>query len=290
MKVILSNEYGRFEMGGGEHSTARIIEMQGLGIVGKELQTVTFEGQPGRTTTAARDVERTITVSLDFYGGQKEVEALYRIINSPVDILCFFNENGRKISGRCIAATDTETIIHQAWYSIVLQFVCDEPYFHDINDINIPVLTATDNFPNVYENGEWYVDITNEVSATVTSNTRTIVNKGEMRVYPVITITNPSGVPTATEEELVIENLTTKAKITLNYLPKAGESVSIDVARRRLNSSVLGSIIGYMSDNTVLSAFYLERGNNLISVTGSDSSLGLEVDITYSNNYVSAVM
>ena len=102
LKIVIKNEYGSFEMGGGSHKNAQILETSGFGLPSKEMQSVTFSGQAGITPTSVRDLERTLTISLSFYGGQRDVERLYRILYREADIYCTFGTRRRKIHGICI--------------------------------------------------------------------------------------------------------------------------------------------------------------------------------------------
>ena len=42
MLITLKNEFGTFEIGGGQHRCARLIEISGLGLAGKEITSVVF--------------------------------------------------------------------------------------------------------------------------------------------------------------------------------------------------------------------------------------------------------
>lgn len=49
MLITLKNEFGTFEIGGGRHKCARLTDISGLGISGKEITSVVFPSQAGHT-------------------------------------------------------------------------------------------------------------------------------------------------------------------------------------------------------------------------------------------------
>lgn len=290
MRIVLENEYGCFEMGGGSHASARIISAAGFGVVGKEVETATFEGQAGRTTTSVRDVERTITLSIDFNGGQHEIERLYRIIYYPVDILCFFGDGRRrKIRGRLIDSTDYEQIIYHKLQSAVLQFVCDDPYFHDFGSTVIKIATHIDLFPNVIEGNVWYVQL--PAVATSIEKTVTVNNRGVTMLYPVIKIrSNKSANDSPDDYGVTVKNLTTYKKITLNYNLSAEETITMNLPERKIISNINGNITNYISNDTVLSDFFLKVGENDINISSLNINDNISGEIEFTNNYIAAVI
>ena len=128
MKMVIKNEFGSFELGGGCNSSARIQSIVGLGLPTKESERINFSGQAGQLTKSVRDLSRTITVAFDFNGGQKEIERLYRILYHPVELLFTFGTRRRKIYARCINPQEVESIMYQNLYRYAIQFVCDNPF------------------------------------------------------------------------------------------------------------------------------------------------------------------
>lgn len=289
MQIILKNENGSFEIGGGWHSVARLQEIAGLGPPAKEDTSIVFEGQPGRTLTHTRDIERTITMSLDFYGDERAVEKLFRIIYKSVTLWFYLGYTRRKITGRCINAPDITKIIYRKWQSIALQFVCDNPYFTDFYETEMAISKNIDQFPNYNENGEWYIQL--PAIATLRSSESTIMNKGDIKVYPAITLKNNSqAAALADTYGVILTNLTTGKHITLNYDVVAGELVTIDLINRKITSTTNGDITNCMSDDTVLSEFYLEVGSNHMSINNLNESSDIFAVAQFSNQYISVVI
>ena len=289
MQIELKNEKGSFCIGGGSHPVARLDAIEGIGVVAKVPETVIFEGQPGRTTIDIRDAERTITLSFDFYSDEYEVKRLYNIISHPVQ-LCFFLRNSRrKITGRLMNATDASGIIYHCWYRIVLQFVCDDPYFHDLYDTESGISAIINNLPNANENGESYIQL--PAVATERINSGVVINKGDTKVYPVIELYNHK-----TEEDspevygLTIANQTTGAVIELEYSMAPAEKITIDLIKRKITSSLAGNITNCISDNTFLASFFLTEGENKVSFETLNSNDNIVVKMYHNNNYIGVVI
>lgn len=290
MKMIIKNEFGSFELGGGNNSLARIQSIVGLGLPTKEVERVNFSGQPGQSTKSVRDMSRTITVSFDFNGGQQEIERLYKILYRPVELLFIFGTRRRKISARCINPQEVESIIYQKLYECAIQFVCDNPYFNDFYNTKIAVFNRTDQFPNISEDGKWYVQL--PAVATVRTITANILNSGEIEVYPIIHIYNTASQIALLSDfsGIVITNETTGAKIELDYSPADSEEITINLALRKITSNIAGNIINYISDDTVLSDFVLKLGDNKITCENLTGSGNLSAIVEYTNNYAMAVL
>jgi len=290
VKLIIQNKYGKFEMGGGKHSVARVINIVGLGLPTKETETITFSGEPGQLTKNVRDMSRTITLSFDFFGGQSEIEKLYKILYYPVELFFSFGDRERKITGRCINPEDVEKIMRQKFYKGIIQFVCDSPYFNDFENTNIAIFSRADQFPNISENGNWYVEL--PAIATVRTIRANVINNGEIDVYPIIHIYNTANQVALMSgfSGVIITNETTGAKIELDYSPSDGEEIIIDLALRRITSNLAGNIINYISDDTVLSDFILKTGENIISCENLSGLTSLSAIVEYTNNYAMAVV
>lgn len=286
MRIVIKNEYGEFEIG--ETAGAKLLEITGIGIPGKEAEKITFATQPGTVTKSVRDTERTISLSIDFLGNPRQVEKLYKIIYHPVEIWFYLGYCNRKIKGRLIEATDITNIIYRRWQAVVLQFICDDPYFHDLYDTKEGISTITDQLPNLEEGGTWLVEL--PAVATVSSARKVIRNESSIRLYSRFYIKNMSQISALTNEHgIVITNHTTDKKIALYYEITGDDIVTVDVERRRITNSKGENITNNISDDTVLSDFYLEIGDNDISAATLNGDDVLVVDIEYNNNYIAVV-
>lgn len=261
IRIKLQNNIGSFEVGGGGHKIAQLKEIAGIGFLAREKTSVTFPGTAGETITDIRDSTRTITMSFDFYAEPFKVEQLYRMLYQPVEILIFRNgDYRRKIIGQCFTSTDIQNIIFHRWQSIVLQFHCSNPYFSDIED------TTTD------------------ISAAVE-------NRGDIEVYPVITVTNTrENNGTGSSYTLTITNNTTNKSIRLLRRLNNDDTFIFDFPKRKISSQKYGTITKQISDDTMLSDLFLALGSNSLTVSSSDASDVLNAAVVHNNNYISAVI
>lgn len=288
MLIKMQNKIGSFEIGGGSHPIARLTQITGIGLLNKEESTVVFAGQPGRTLTSVRDMERAITLSFDFYGDERVVEKLYHITYHPLTLTFYLGNRRRKIEARCKTATDINSIIYHKWQSIVLQFVCDDPYFYDVCNTEEPISMIVDQLPNVNENTQWYVSL--PAIATVRSNRAVITNSGDIDIYPIIKLkNNASDAATISEESyIILRNLTTGKFVRLDYEIAADETIIINLPNRAITSDVNGNITNYISSDTVLSDFILQLGDNEIEIESTSNNVYSVIE--YSNKYISVVI
>lgn len=288
-KIVLKNKNGSFEIGGGSHPTARLESINGIGLLNKEVQSVKYVGQAGRTQTSIRDNERTITMSFNFYGDTKIVEQLYKILYNEVDIIITSGIKRQKITGQCLNATEIEKIIYHKWQKIAVQFVCNDPYFHDVDLITIPIAKRVDKFPNYQNNdGKWLIQLPAVATERIAKSI--VENRGEVLIYPVIVLYNQSDVQSQADLTFEVINNTTGAKITFDYSMSTDEIITVDLPHRKITSSVNGDITNRISDDTVLSDFYLAVGDNEISATVNDTNTALSMTMQYSNSYGAVVI
>lgn len=284
MRIVLRNEVGSFEVGGGRHSQARLREITGLGVPAKEHKTAVLEGQAGQTLNQSRDLERTITMSFDFFGDERAVRRLYKIIYDKVE-LDFYLSNGerRRIVGYCTRSTEVESIIYHKWHAIVLQFLCYDPYFYDFYDTVWEIAKKTDQWPNSVTDGAFEITIPSR--ATLCSNEASVYADGDIRAYPVIRIKKyKAGV---SENNIALTNNTTGKSLVLNYGMAEKEGLTVNLPKRIIESSLKGDVTSCISDDTVLSDFYLLRGRNDISLS-ADEDIFAELNIK--NQYMSVVI
>ena len=289
MRIVIKNEYGSLEIGGGNHPSARLLDAAGLGLPNKEIEVIAFAGQAGQTINSIKDSTRTITISFDFYGGQSQIEKIYKLLYKEVGIYITVGDKKRKITGICVNPEEVQKIIYGAWYKLVLQFVCAEPYFSDFYNTKISLSQRTDLFPNVCENGEWFIEL--PAVATERISKAHIYNRGDVKLYPKIIINNNSLSDIESETYgVLIQNETTGAKIILNYDSQPNEIVTIDLPHRKIISNINGNITNMISDDTVLADFYLIEGGNILSTINLNSYEDISVLIEYNNNYAMAVI
>lgn len=295
MRLVLTNKRGTFEIGGGNHPTARLLEIEGLSPPEKDLETEACEGGAGDYIKHMRDKSRTITMSFDFYGVEDDVYKLYRILAQPLEMRFFIGSIRRKISAICINQTEIESIIYHRLNKIVLQFYCADPYFHSLSPKRYPVAKRTDLFPNVVlDDGKQGISlIVRNGIATVKETTTIVKNEGDTAVYPTIEVVNNSVQNTTSgiSCSVVVKNVTTGKSMTISYNPAQGEKITFDVASRKITSDVNGNITGKITDDTFLSEMYLDFGDNEIEITATAGNTEYELaSVCYVDNNYGAVM
>ena len=295
MRLVLTNKRGTFEIGGGNHPTARLLEIEGLSPPEKDLETEACEGGAGDYIKHMRDKSRTITMSFDFYGVEDDVYKLYRILAQPLEMRFFIGSIRRKISAICINQTEIESIIYHRLQKIVLQFYCANPYFHSLAPKRYPVAKRTDLFPNVVlDDGKQGISlIVRNGIATVKETTTIVKNEGDTVVYPTIEVVNNSVQNTTSgiSCSVVVKNVTTGKSMTISYNPAQGEKITFDAADRKITSDVNGNITGKITDDTFLSEMYLDFGDNEIEITATAGNTEYELaSVCYVDNNYGAVM
>lgn len=288
MRIVLKNEHGSFVCCGvRDKGTGRLQAVEGLGTLEKEINSVTFATAAGFSIESTRDMERTITLTADFYADPREVQRLYRIIYNPVEIYIYADGIRRKISGIVARATEADKIIYHRWQAITLQIICPDPYFGDFENTVLPIATHEDKLPNVNDAGTWYISL--PTVATVSHASRTIQNFGDVRLYPKICVSGISGL-TEDNSYMEITNKANGAKVRLKRAFADDDTVTIDIPRRRILSATDGNITASMSDDTVLGGFCLELGENVIELACSNPSEVPYAEIEYNNKYAAVVI
>ena len=282
MEIVIQNKNGRLEIGGGNHPTAKLIAIEGLGLPTVEAETIKYTGQAGYKILNRVDMHRTITMALEFDGIPFDVMKIYRLLQEECEILFFLGDQRRKIKGICLNPTEAENIIFKRMYKLVLQFVCERPYFEEFSDRVINLSTRTDLLPTSFEGGLGYVTL--PTVATKRTAAVSILNSGDMDTYPTVKITAEEA-----SNGITVSNLTTRKNIVINKTIADGEVVVIDVANRTITSNLDGSLLNYLSSDTLMSEFVLQRGNNDILATNGELN-ALTGQIAYKNQYKAVVL
>lgn len=277
MRIEIRSKNGSFEIGGGKHPIGRLLEIDGIGLPGSAVQQYTFSGMPGYLATDRTDNARTITMSVDLSMEASGIEKVYRVLQEECEIIFFLNRKWRKITGICLNPSDAEKIILGKLYKQVMQFECPHPYFTDYSPVTVSLATRTDQFPTTIEDGQGYITL--PAVATKRDSSKVITNKGDTIVYPIITVTAKTDL-----ESIKLCNITTGKFLALEYKIVAGEEITIDILNREITSNIHGPVLNKITDDTVLSEFYLACGENELTTQDIDSG-AVEAVITYENQY-----
>lgn len=253
MLIVIKNEYGKLEIGGGHHQKCRMISIDGIGVPARTASTIKFSGAPGNKIIEATHNNRVITMSFDVSCDSNELMKIYRIFQDKCEIL-FYLGNGvrRKISGICLEDTQITTIKNDSLYSVVVQFYCESPYFTDFTPTEISLHTRIDNLPTSFESGVGYITL--PVIATTRTATVKITNFGSIPSYPTIKI-----IAKEAFNQVSIFNQTTNSQIDVLKAISYGEEIIFNFSERKITSNVDGSLLNYLSDSSLLDSISFDR-------------------------------
>ncbi len=281
MKILYKNCVGTVEFSGKGKSDFSILAVDGLQPVIKEYQTATYTGYDGQETLSARALPRTITLSAEYNGNYADtsVKKALRILEKCGELTIENGEICRSIICNQVLISEVNPVAKGQIVGIIAQFVCDSPYFTDGSDTVVPLyarsklLKSPFSLPTAFGR----VIIGGDIEIT-----------GDYAVEPTLSMYYPSALET--KENVIITNETNGKSIKLNYAPSEEEMITIDVKNRRINGTVGGNLIGYLSDDTFLGDFVLEKGRNVISVSLGDIVLDFNIECKYRNLYYEAVI
>ncbi len=279
MRLIYKSKGGRVEMGGGYSPLINITKMSGFELPAKEYESIEYATENGTTTIGEKDLPRTITLSGDLLGGQREIMNALKAFYYEGELYCDFGRYKRKIGCKCINMEDMERRCNGGINSFALQFRCDYPYFNDWEDTTLSLAGYQNIVTDTFELPCVFTEMLQEGR---------VVNTGDKITFPVIQISSNAD-PTEEEETLIITNHTTGAVIEINHVMRNGEAITLNLATRQIESSLDGRITNHISDNTVLSNFYLDVGVNNLSFYTSDTLQPLTAELTFNRVYIMAV-
>lgn len=258
----------------------RIKELDGFGLPAKRYDTVDYANQPGITTTGSKDLARTLTITCDIKGGQRERNAVLRAFYYPGTLFCKFGNTKRKIDCKCSNMSDIELRGRSDISTFTVQLQCDWPYFEEwfnitqvISDCKNTITGTTFTLPCVFSE---YL------------KSGTVENLGDLMVYPTIKIKTLEDT-TSDNSYIIFKNDSTGNKIKFKHSLRKGDVVTINVPERKIISSKSGNIINTLTDDSDLGGIYLQKGKNKISfdIDGADLQL-LHSTITFNPNYIMA--
>lgn len=284
-RIIFENELGAISMGGGSHPSMNVTDISGFSNPKKELKTAVFASGPGSVTTSARDTARTLTVAGTFRGLPLEVRKIYAILSCEGVLSVYFHRLKLQIKCRCVDGDEFVRISKDGFYRFALQFLADNPYFSDCEETYIPIFSRINKVKSTFT----LPCVFTERICRVTAH-----NSGDIVIYPTVFVHGTPAVKSSAalqseEHGILITNQTSGAKIHLKHTVQCGETITIDVKNRKIHSDTAGNITNKISDDTVLSSFFLEVGDNVISVDNYDTDTELSAQLSFKNEYRTAV-
>lgn len=312
LHITYENKNGKLNFEGGNgRSSWRILEIDGLGIAPKSFKTAQYPAAIGQRTISETIGARTITIQCDVNSiqsqlgrtksNQWEISKALKILNEPGTILISDGTKTRKINARCTEALQGKR--HGGYSVFAMQFVCDYPYFED-KEANTVLLFKAENL--IGTNKRWYLEDGQLTSDAIETGKFTlpclftrrisegnVFNVGDADTEPIIRVYLDGGEYNGTDGTsgtLIIHNETTKQEIELNLQGAANTTeIIVDIPNRKIFSQDNKNLIHYLAPTSFLSDFWLQKGQNLISVDNYISEDCLIV-CEFSNKYIEAVI
>ena len=266
---------------GRDNPNIKLIKLSGFGLPSRRYDEVTFAKENGVTTTGDSDYPRTLTITADVYGNQEYVLGVMEAFYYNGEMFCDFGpQMKRKISCKLVNSDDVENYSRSGINTITVQFQADYPYFNDFEDTVIPLAMHKNRVTDTFELPCVFSEIFQEGS---------LYNHGNKRCYGVITLSSVYE-PTVEEGLITITNSTTGKSLNFHHVLRKDEKVEIDLNTRKIISSMDGKITNAITDDTEMSDFYFEPGQNTLSFTTNESLRPVTASIKYNNIYLMAVV
>lgn len=285
LELIYKNERGEIIMHGDRNSPLHITEIEGLSLPTRDYNTVTYSGYGGQTTTAYTTRSRTITFSVEATG-----KDILSVVRKVIDV---FSVKGmlyiktqdvdRRIECNQAQIADVNRILKGQISTMVIQLVCDSPFFEDAEDTVIPLYTRK---KLIYSDSNTRFELPAKFGEITVGEKIRI--QGSIPVEPIITMYYPEQLEGV--ESIIITNVTSGQSIRLNYQPQDDDLVTIDIRNRKITSSQSGNLINNLSEDTFLGDFVFDTGVNAISVVAGDVTSGFTIQCKYNNLYNEAVI
>ncbi|MBE7035847.1 MAG: hypothetical protein E7403_00975 [Ruminococcaceae bacterium] len=283
MLIYYENEIGMIRFGGGNERW-NITDYSGLSLAEKSFFTASYAESPGQVTIREKAEARVITLRGDYAGDGEALSLGMRVLNKKGRLTV---TDGVKT--RCIEAYCSHFEMNKPcgiYREFVAQFTADDPFFEGAEAIEMALYSREDLVESKF---------TLPCVFTRRIMTSKVYNHGDVMTEPVFTIFC-NRVSDSEEAGILLKNETTGAQLRLLYVLQEGETVTVDISRRRITSDTIrednngGSLIFFMSEDTVLKNLYLVPGENQFSVTNFAVESDMLVTCRMKEKYLEAVM
>ena len=265
-----------------QYAQNRIVQLDGFEYVSPNYHTATDNF--GQRTLDATPAPRSMGVRFELhYDGNmdtlKQKRAELSVLCSKPGVLTVTRFGvSRKIDVQQVTLAPSDR--NGIWQDYVIQFVADQPYFHDAETQSVSVYGKTDLLTDTFT---FPTDHSGIVFTTLTNQTDIVIS-GSEPTRPIFRLYCPEA---GTGSGVTITNQTTGVSITLNLTPTAGEIITIDTTTGDITSTVDGDRIAALDLTSFLSKFLLEPGTNLVGIVNNAGGV-LYASCDYTNNYVEA--
>lgn len=283
MRLCYENEIGMIWFGGGtEHWN--ITNYSGLSLAEKSFFTASYAESPGQVTLRQKAEARVVTLRGDYAGDTANLSLGMRILNEKGRLTITDGVKIRRIDAYCSRFEIQKPC--GIYREFVVQFTADDPFFEGAETEEMALYSREDLVESKFELPCMF---------TKRIMTSDVYNHGDVASEPVFIIfCNKASCDGMSG--ILLENETTGARFNLQYALQEGETVTVDVARRSITSDAIrednnkGSLIFFMSHDTILKNMYLVPGNNRFTVTNMAADSDMVVTCRMKEKYLEAVM
>lgn len=279
-QLIFQNEEGTLRIGGGSAEAWRMTELSGLGLPTRNLQTAALSAEAGQRVFGERKNARLITLAGDVYPKGMALEArlsgAIRILDKPGWLIVKTKMKNRKIWARCSSLEFGKRI--GVYREFQMQFYCESPYFEESKSISAALYKRERKLKKSFT-------LPCVMSERVSKGT--VINSGDVVTEPIFEIYFAAD---GTENEtgnIELKNHRNGISLKLSYVGGANETVTVDIPKRRIYNSNGDSLLYALSDDSFLSEFVLEKGENELEVV-NHASRGVCVSCRFEQKYLEA--
>lgn len=296
--LIFKNELGELTFSGDGSSPLVIREITGLGTPDKIYQTREYLDFDGQSTISSKFAPRIITISFDICGEDISAHTanVYRVLSKPGTLYTYFVGSNRRITVNQISV-DSFVRHGSRFRSLVAQLICDNPYFADHIPVSFSCYETGNNLKYDPEADSWHLDTPTVWGIRI--NDKPFMNSGDIRTYPVFSITSYGDASSSNGFEILRVNPDNPSEIIqrfcLNYAMSDEETVTICFdsrmgdGRRFVSSSSGKSLLNYRSEDSSLSNFWIDPGENRIIFNNLSEGNTISASVFYENQYVEGV-
>ncbi len=279
MKLKYKSDFGTIEMLGTENDGFSIYQIEGLELLGRERSLVNFYNSDGYYEASARFGQRVISVSGDIKAKNKsKLEKAVSVLSCPGVLIIEGEDTAREITVNDAVFKLGEK--NGAYKKFVAQFTCDISHFTDCDDriagvyLREDLITSETALPAVF---------------TERSSVGRVENGGDVKVEPVIVIKCIRAVD-GEDGSIIIENHTNGSRLEIEHTLAEGETVTLDIPNRKIESDIAGNLLNSLALGSYLSETYLSCGENEIEVNAMGGNRNIEVYLKYRNLYAGVII
>ena len=273
---------GRETVGGSAADKADILceNILGLSLPPRSYNNIDYISAAGQGEAYRKDSARTITALVDVFRSQKGYDNLLKLLHGDVWLKFDLNGKKRKIKAKLLSVSDPKRGVDMN--SVVVQWVCDNPYFRDWENTSA---NAFGRFDHIGED-EGMFSLPMVFTSRVTE--AALINEGYFPVEPIVHISVQKRLgASGGSGGIVLENITTGETVSFDYpLSADTDKITVNVPERIVVSKELGVITNLLSADSFLHRFVLEPGLNELKVTNLNTNYHTTATVEYCHRYV----